>query len=60
MCQNGWKYSVALQMAEVFVIHMALKVHPQGLRESVRLICAHMCVCFCVRRCVCLVLHPQC
>lgn len=51
MCRNGWKYSVVLQMAEVFVIHMALKVHPQGLRQSV---CLHvhvhmsMCVCFCV------------
>lgn len=45
---------MVLQMAEVFVIHMALKVHPQGLRGSV---CPHvhvwtsMCVCFCV--CVC-------
>lgn len=46
MCRNGWKYSVVLQMAEVFVIHMALKVHPQGLRKSV-------CVCTCRRACLC-------
>ena len=63
MCRNGWKYSVVLQMAEVFVIHMALKVHPQGLRKSVCLqvhALMSMCVRFCVCRCVCLVLHPQC
>ena len=63
MCRNGWKYSVVLQMAEVFVIHMALKVHPQGLRESV---CLHvhaqmsMRAGFCESKCVCLALHPQC
>lgn len=63
MCRNGWKYSVVLQMAEVFVIHMALKVHPQGLRKTV---CPHvhvwmsMRVRICVYECVCLVLHPQC
>lgn len=63
MRRNGWKYSVVLQMAEVFVIHMALKVHPQGLRKSVCLrvhAWMSMRVCFCVCRCVCLVLHPQC
>jgi len=49
---------VLVQMAEVFVIHVALKVHPQGLRESV---CLHvhtwMSVCgyafVCARACVC-------
>lgn len=42
MCQNGCKYSVVLQMLEVFVIHMALKVHLQALCVSAR---AHMDVC---------------
>lgn len=42
MCRNGREYSVVLQMAEVFVIHMALKVHPQGLRESVSLASARV------------------
>lgn len=39
MCRNVWKYSLVLQMAEVFVIHMALKVHLQGLHKSV---CLHV------------------
>lgn len=76
MCRNGREYSVVLQMAEVFVIHMALKVHPQGLRESVSLararvhvyvrtllcvhVCMSMCVHFCACKCVCLVQNPQC
>lgn len=56
MCRNGWKYSAVLQMAEVFVIHMALKVHPQGLRESVCLaracVCVYTCMLLCVPVCV--------
>lgn len=54
MCRNGREYSVVLQMAEVFVIHMALKVHPQGLRESVSLARAHVYVrtLLCVQVCV--------
>lgn len=56
MCRNGREYSVVLQMAEVFVIHMALKVHPQGLRESVSLARARLHVyvrtLLCVQVCV--------
>lgn len=56
MCRNGWKYSVVLQMAEVFVIHMALKVHPQGLHERCVSACAcaevYVCVGVCVLCCI--------
>lgn len=47
-------------MAEVFVIHMALEVHPHGLSESMRprshvCVCMllHTCVCVCVLCCIC-------
>lgn len=43
MCRNGCEYSVVLQMAGLFVIHMALEVRLQDLRRRVCL-CVDVCV----------------
>lgn len=50
MRRNGWKYCVALQMAVVFVIHMALEVHLQAFAQKVR-VCTCIGECLCARHC---------